>query len=582
MAYISDDEINDIRASANIVDIVGDYIPLTPKGKNYLCVCPFHDDHSPSMSVSSEKQIYKCFSCGATGNVFTFVQNYENVSFAEAVNIVATKIGKTLNATFASPTNYKYKTEYEIMDLTLKFYQNNLKTAFGDEAKKYLTSRGINDEAIKEFGIGLSLDKSDALYTLLSKKNYDIKKLEDIGLINISKNGVYDTFTKRITFPLWDKDGHVVGFSARVYRGEKDTSKYINSKETIIFKKGETLYNYHIAKEYAKREKCIIVVEGFMDAIRLSLNGVKNVVALQGTALTKDQIELLKKLRSKVILCLDNDNAGELATLNNGELISNANLDLSVIRLSGEKDPDEYILKNGIDAFLQNLKNPISFMDFKMNYLKKNKDLNNSVELAKYVNEVIDNLAKSDDEVLKDITLKKLSSEYDLSLDVLKDRLNKIEPTKIIKRKEEVVKPVKKKKDIYNVGATKILFLMMNDPVYIKIYMKKIGCFIDALHRNIANEIVYYYDKNKTINVADFITYISNKELCEEVMKIVNDCANDEVNVEIMNDYVVAVNKAMTCNKIKELKEKLKAELDVDKKLKLAEKIAELKKGSVE
>lgn len=582
MAYISDDEINNIRASANIVDIIGDYIPLNQNGKNYVCVCPFHDDHSPSMSVSKEKQIYKCFSCGATGNVFTFVQNYENVNFIQAVSIVAGKIGISLTEEITPQLSYKHKTEYEIMDIALKFYQNNLKTTLGDEAKKYLKTRKLNEDAIKEFGIGLSLDKSDTLYNLLLKKNYDIKKLADIGLINIGKNGVYDCFTKRIIFPLWDKDGHVVGFSARIYRGEKDISKYINSKESIIFKKGETLYNYHIAKEYAKKEKAIIVVEGFMDAIRLSVNGVKNVVALQGTALTKDQIEMLRKLRVKVILCLDNDNAGELATLNNAELLNDNNIDLAIIRLSGEKDPDEYILNNGIDSFLNNLKNPMNYLDFKMNYLKKNKDLNNSVELAKFVNEVIDGLAKSSDEILKDITLKKLSTEYDLSIDVLKDQLAKITPKNLIKKRKEVVKPLKQKKDSYYIGTTKILFFMMNDPKYIKIYIKKIGCFDNEKHRHIANEIVYYYEQKKKINVADFITYISNNELCDEVMNIVNDCANDEINEEIMNECVIAVNKAMTNNKIKELKEKMKTELDADKKLKMAEKIAELKKGSVE
>ena len=319
MAYISNDEINDIRASANIVDIVRDYIPLTQKGKNFVGVCPFHDDHSPSMSVSQDKQIYKCFSCGAAGNVFDFVGNYENVSFGEAVSIVANKIGKTLSTTITKSPINTHRVEYEMMELALKFYQNNLKTTLGAEARKYLNERGLDDNTIKDFDIGLSLDQSDALYNLLSKKEYDIKKQSDLGLINISKNNVYDTFTRRIVFPLWDKDGHVVGFSARIYRGEKDTSKYINSKETIIFKKGETLYNYHQAKDYAKREKCMIVVEGFMDTIRLWVNGVKNVVALQGTALTKEQISLLKKLRCKIILCLDNDNAGELATINNGD-----------------------------------------------------------------------------------------------------------------------------------------------------------------------------------------------------------------------------------------------------------------------
>ena len=200
------------------------------------------------------------------------------------------------------------------MELANKFYQNNLKTQAGVDALKYLTDRGISEEVIKSAGIGLSLDSPDALLNLLTKKNYDIKLLQELGLVNQVNGKTYDVFSRRITFPLWDKDGNIVGFSARIYRGEKDASKYMNSKETKIFRKGETLYNYHNAKDEAKRKKEVIVVEGFMDAIRVSLSGIKNVVALQGTAMTTEQISLLKKLRAKVVLCLDNDNAGLLAT----------------------------------------------------------------------------------------------------------------------------------------------------------------------------------------------------------------------------------------------------------------------------
>ena len=366
MAMISNEEINNIRANANIVDIVSSYIPLTQRGKNYIGVCPFHDDHSPSMSVSPEKQIYKCFACGATGNVFTFVSEYENVSFIEGVNIVANKIGMTLSQqVYKSNISNEHKEDYEIMELTEKYFQNNLKTSAGKEALKYLHDRGISDEIIKDFGIGLSIDDNNSLISLLTKKNYDIKKLIELGLANDID---HDTFTRRITFPLWDKDGHITGFSGRIYRGEKDISKYMNTKETTIFKKGETLYNYHNAKDIAKREKYIIVVEGFMDAIRIAENGLKNVIALQGTALTTNQIDLLKKLRVKVILCLDNDNAGLIATLNNGEELVKNNIEVNVIRLTGEKDPDEYILAKGIDAFKENIKTPMTFFDFKLNF----------------------------------------------------------------------------------------------------------------------------------------------------------------------------------------------------------------------
>lgn len=582
MALVSNDEINAVRAKADIISIVGSYIPLTQKGKNYFCVCPFHDDHSPSMSLSTEKQIYKCFSCGATGNVFTFVSEYENVSFIEAVSIVANKCGMELSqATIKSNTSQIFKEEHEIMELSQKFFQNNLRTDAGKEALNYLKERGINDDIIKEFGIGLSIDSNDSLLTLLTKKNYDIKKLSDIGLINIVNGKTYDMFTRRITFPLWDKDGNIVGFSARIYRGEKEVSKYMNSRESKLFKKGETLYNYHNAKDAAKREKKIIVVEGFMDAIRIAASGLKNVVALQGTAMTQDQINLLKKLRVKVILCLDNDNAGLIATVNNGEELVKNDVETYVVRLSGEKDPDEYIIANGGEAFSKNVDDPLTFFEFKMNYLKQNKDLNNVEDLSAYINDVLKNLANNNDSILREVTLNKLSQEYGISLTVLKEKLTDLAPVEVKKIVEEPKKEIVRR-DSYMIGSEKILYFMMNGEEYIDLYQRKLGFFSDPTYREIANEIVYFSNMNGTITVADFITYVTDKsEIKDKVMEIVNDSVNDDVTLEAMDDYIGAVSKVMTKNEIKRLKILMKNELDVDKKMKIAMQIAELKKEDV-
>ena len=582
MASVSNEEINDIRASADIVAIIGSYIPLTQKGKNFVGVCPFHDDHSPSMSVSPEKQIYKCFACGASGNVFTFVAEYENVSFIEAVRIVASKCGKELSiTTYNNNVSQALKEENEIMDLTQKFFLNNLRTKFGKDALEYLKNRGLNEDIIKEFGIGLSLDSNDSLYQLLLKKNYDIKKLLDLGLVNSVNGKTYDMFTRRITFPLWDKDGNIVGFSARIYRNEKDVSKYMNSRESKLFKKGETLYNYHKAKDIAKREKKIIVVEGFMDAIRISSIGIKNVVALQGTAMTTEQVQLLKKLRVKVILCLDNDNAGLIATINNGDELIKNEIETEVIRLSGEKDPDEYILANGGEAFKNNVDKPLSYFEFKMNYLKQNKDLNNVEDLSIYVNDVLKSLTEIDDSILKELTLDKMSKEYNLSISVLKNKLEQLEPVKIKKEiKSTVIE--KQRKDVFMIGSEKILYFMMNGEEYIREYQKKLGFFEDSLYREIANEIVYFYETNKEITVADFITYVNDKnDIRDKVMEIVNDSANDEVTIEAMDEYIDALSRVLVKNEIKRLKKLMKSELDEAKKLEIALQIKELKKEDV-
>ena len=581
MAVITNEEINNIRSKANIVDIIGSYLPLTQRGRNYLCVCPFHDDHSPSMSVSEEKQIYKCFACGNTGNVFTFVENYEDVSFLDAVMIVAEKCGISIDKSLIKNNKVvSNKEEFEIMNLAEKFYQNNLKTEFGTTALDYLNKRGISEEFIKEFGIGLSLDNSNTLYNLLLKKKYNVGKLLDVGIINQSEDRYYDMFTRRITFPLWDKDGNIVGFSARIYRNEKDTSKYVNSRETKLFKKGETLYNYHRARDFVKLEKSVIVVEGFMDAIRLFVGGVKNVVALQGTALTKEQINLLKKLHSKVILCLDNDSAGENATLSNDEAMIKEGLEVYVIRLSGQKDPDEYVLANGIEAFKNNLVNPMTYFDFKVNYLKKNRDLSKTNDLAMYVNQVLEEVANSKDDILIELTLKKISEEYNLSLEVLKEKVKGFK--KVNSQDIKTVKTINKlKKDAYMLSSDKIIYFMLNGGEYIDEYQKKLGFFEDAMHREIANEIIYYYQKNNDINPPDFITYVSDKEtIRDNVMQIVSDGIDDDVSIEIMDGYLNRVDKLMIKNEIKKLKIELKNETDANKKIKILDKIAELKKAN--
>jgi len=260
------------------------------------------------------------------------------------------------------------------MNLANLYFKNNLNTNFGTAAKEYLINRGLTEETINEFDVGLSLEKND-LFTFLKKKKIKENLLISLGLINQNGLEYQDVFKNRIIFPIHDATGHVVGFIGRVYKDNMGP-KYLNSKETQIFRKGNILFNYHRAKEEVRLKKYIIIVEGNMDAIRLYSSGIKNVVALQGTSLTPEQIKLIQKLRASVILMLDNDNAGENATLLNGNLLEQAGIKVEVVRLSGEKDPDEYIVKNGVEAMEDNLNHPISFLEFKLQTFKKNKNLN--------------------------------------------------------------------------------------------------------------------------------------------------------------------------------------------------------------
>ena len=576
MAYISEEELNNIRSNADIVDVISDYLDLKQRGRNYVAVCPFHDDHSPSLVVSRERQMFTCFTCKTSGNVFSFVMKYENVSFPEAVQIVAKKIGYTLKGDFSNFKENKYKKEYEIMDFVTKYYTNNINTSLGIKALKYLENRGITKDIIKEFNIGLSIDKKDDLYNILIKKNYSLQDLSDLGLVNKINLNVYDTFINRIMIPIENLQGNVVGFTGRIYNGEEDTAKYLNTKETKIFKKGSILFNYHNARNAIREAKCAVVVEGNMDAITLSAKGIKNVVALMGVSLSQMQIDTLKKLNVPIILMLDNDSAGLDATLKNGELLRKTGVDTLVVRLSGAKDPDEYIRAKGVDALNDNIKHAISFLDFLLDYLKQDLDLNNITDLKKYINSIISHINYEDD-LTKQLIISKISKDYLIDEQILIGELN-INPKKEIVKKEEK-KEIIPKVSKYHKAVSKILYMMMLDNKYITIYKNKLGYFKERIERVAASEIVYYNGEHGNINIADFITYITdNEELSDYVSNIISENKNTGDSVSEFNDCVDAVLKILKKDEMNEIVEKIKNELDMNKKMELMNKLMDLKK----
>lgn len=572
MAGISNEEITEIRKKADIVEVIGSYINLAPQGKNYFGICPFHNDHSPSLSVSREKQIYKCFTCLASGNVFTFVQNYENISFIEAVKKVADKINYKLDIKDKIVNkNSKY---YELMDLSNKIFVNNLNSNLGLKAKEYLINeRHLSEEAIKEFNIGLALNDNN-LNKLLSSKGYSDKDIIEMSLANKTDNGLLDMFRNRITFPICNHEGKIIAYSARIYQN-KDTSKYINSKESVIFKKGYTFYNYDKCRLEALKIKSVILVEGQMDAIRVYTSGFKNVIASMGTAITSNHISLLKKLNAKVILMMDNDNAGEKSTILNGEELIKNNIEVSVVRLTGEKDPDSFILKNGADAFRDALKGEISFFDFKLRYLKKDKNLNKADELAEYINKIIDELNKSDDDILKSVTINKIAEDYNIDKRILEGKLVKITP----RIDSVVVKRKRPKLNQYHQAAEAILYLMMNDPKFIRKYKIELNYFPEEKYKLIANDILAYKEINGEFDIADFMTYINDLEYKEDIYRILNDY-QDKILPEEFDNFVAIINKWIRESKIDKLKEQLKNETNVKKQEELNDLIIKIKKGS--
>lgn len=576
MEKIPYDVILDIKSKVNIVDVISEYLPVEQKGKNYFAICPFHDDHNPSMSISPEKQIYTCFVCGASGNVFNFVANYEKVSFVSAVKKVAQKAGINLDINVKDdykPQDTKYDKYYKMFDITNKYYQNNIKSVYGKKAIEYLHNRKIDDDIINEFEIGLSMNDNN-VSKLLEKKGYDVNELIDIGLCGKKDNFIYDIFRNRIMFPLYNLDGKPVGFSGRIYNGEKD-SKYVNSKESIIFKKGNLLYNYHRALSHAREKHQIIVVEGFMDVIRLYTIGIKNVVATMGTAITKEHANLLMKLSKNIVLCFDGDKAGEKATISALDALEKIGITPKIIRLEDDLDPDDYIIKKGSDAYLTHLNNPMSSVVFKINIDKSKTNFNDYNEISTYLKNVSKELEKIDDKVVYELTVNKLSKETGVSCDTINDMVKSMPKNEI----KVITKRTSLEKDKYQKAEEYLVHYMLRNVDAVLIYQNNVSYLNDPILSKIAMQILEFYEINRYINITDFTVFLEDKTDLIEKSLIIDDLRlPDEVNVDILMDYVKTIDEGILKREIEKTKKQIKEEMDVAKKISLTEKLRNLKK----
>ncbi len=567
--------IQEVRSKVDIVDVIGERIPLVQKGKNFFGVCPFHDDTNPSMSVSREKQIYTCFACHATGNVFQFLMEYEHIDFKEALRMLAERVGITIKGYQGKSPNVKNQPLYDLYELVRKYYQNNLKTVFGKEAKAYLAERKITDEVIKEFEIGLSLPSRNDLVELLTKKKYDLKTLNDLGLAIDGS----DVFIDRVMFPLYDIQGKIVGFSGRIYHTSHQ-SKYVNTKETPIFKKGLTLYHYHVAKEEARIKKQVIVMEGFMDVIRASTIGIRNTVALMGTALTKDQANLIKRLSNEIILCFDGDDAGRKATLLNGNHFQELGIEPKVIALTDDYDPDTFILTYGKERFQGLVDSAMPFSDYKINILKQGVNLASDEEKAHYIDEVIQEAAKLTDEIRIELILKKLAKEFDIGYNTLEKRLQE-------NRKEATQKPVNvthhaiiKKTNKYEKAMLAILYYMIIDPKVIATYENSHVLLPREEYRLLANEISYYYRKNGDITIADLYTYLREKDPLKQLLDhILAMNFSDNVTTEAIADYLSVIREYGKSLELERLRKMMEKEVDPLEQAKIGDYMRKLRMG---
>ena len=425
MIRYSDEIIEEVRQTNDIVDVISQYVHLKRSGRNYFGLCPFHNEKSPSFSVSPDKQIFHCFGCGVGGNVFTFLTKIEGISFIEALQTLAERSNIQLptlqNSGDTAKEELKAKVD-KVNQYAAKFYHENLYKTTAKDAQEYVKKRKLSNETLKSYQIGFS-GKFDELYQELKKQGFEEKEILESGLVNKNESGKYiDRYRNRLIIPICDARGKVIAFGGRVLDDSKP--KYINSPENIVYSKGRHLFGLNVAKKHDLKK--ILIVEGYMDAISLHQRGITNVVAALGTALTQQQGWLLRKNAEQIILSFDSDGAGQTATIRSLEILQNMGCDIRVLQMEGAKDPDEYIIKYGNARFQNLIEKALSVVEFKVKLLKQNLNLENTSDKIKFLNEIAKIISKIDNTMEKEVYIEKIAKTYDISKEAIYAEVNKL------------------------------------------------------------------------------------------------------------------------------------------------------------
>lgn len=588
MARLSDEKINEIRQSVDIVDVIGEYLPLQKKGRNYVTICPFHDDNNPSMSISPEKQIYMCFVCHSGGNVFTFLKDYLKISYIEAVKKVAeigrVDISEYQIVTEKRPVDKKLEPLYKMHEEASKIYSHYLQTKSGLFAKEYLKHRDIQDEVIETFQIGYALPKS-ILVKSLSNMGHSLLDMVRSGLVIESGEG-FDRFTNRIMFPLHDQEGRVVGFSGRIFKESDNESKYMNSPESDIFIKGETLYNYHRVKDTVRKAGYVIICEGFMDVIAFHRAGIENAVAIMGTALTNGHMKALHRLTKTIYLCLDGDAAGRLATLKSLEMLENQNFDVRIMELPEGSDPDELLKQKGKEELHAMVKQVVMPIAFKMNYYYEKTNMQNYEDKKAYLEKMLHSLVEITDAIDQEYYIDLLEKRSGFSKQTIYNSLSKLtnntpvitsEPITYTKNKQLINKYIQAERNL--------LHYMLEDREVSKRYEKQLGFMFDNVYNIIASYIVDYYRQNFVLEVADLVSSIEDEKVVQNIIDIsqlilppIKEQEDGKLvyHYKVIDDYIETIKGKTNKMSEQELKRALEETYDPMQKARILEKIIAL------
>ena len=576
MSWISEDDIKAIRQQADIVDVMSRYITLEKKGKDYKAICPFHDDHDPSLSISTDKQIFKCFVCGTGGNVFTFVQKIENISFLEAVCKVAELIHYPLHMDTSQfqPKVDQNQPLYDCVQSYIRFLTYELQSENGESVKRYLSQRKINEDIIKRFEIGYAPESSRSV-KYLKAKGFNEQILTDTGLIRTHDLDTYAVFDNRLMIPIHDENGNPVGFTARRLNEDKNVAKYINTSETKIYHKGHLIFNYHRAKEFAKKNKRCILVEGAMDVIAFEKADIHESIACLGTACTKEQITLLKRLNVPLVVCYDGDKAGKAATYKFGKLAVDYGLNFSIVKNTTGKDADEIFNELGKDELYLSVHKTVSFVEFLFDYLPNQYDLDNYEDKKKFTSEMQSFIERTCTDFEKADYYSRIRdlTGFDLS----HQSANIPAPKKESRNNAAVVRNIEPLKNGRTLAEHGVLWMILNSKLAADQFKDQIGFFQDPVCEELS---LYCYDMYRNMDHIDFdvlMSYIEKEDVRNLLVSLMeNPFHVDGYNEDFFNDSLMKIKECTLQAQIDNLNDQIKNVQDPMLKISLASKKQEL------
>ena len=533
---IPESKIEEIRSTASIVDMISEYVQLRKRGKNYIGLCPFHNEKTPSFTVSDEKQIFHCFGCHIGGNIFKFLMEYKKISFVEAVQEVAEQLG--IPHEYYESAGYEEQQSeqemlYDINTEAAKYFLNNLlNDDEAENAKVYLQKRNLKQQTIRSFGLGYTLRGWENFVNYAKEKKIDLEKAVTLGLAGRNPEGrYYDRLPGRLIFPIFSPNGRVVAFAGRVLDPNDKGGKYINSPESIIYNKSRVLYGLSFAKDEIRRLNKAIIVEGYMDLISLYQSGVKNVVAVSGTALTDEQVQLLSRYTKDVVLLFDADTAGIKASMRSIEILLKQDMEVKIVSLPQGEDPDSFVNKFGKDKFEDLLKKAENFIEFQTRYYESQGMFNDSHNTAEAIRELVKPLALINDELKRNLLVKSIARKFNLREKLLEAELDKVIKKGISQRPAEIHLAIREKTEstlseeiIKQKNANPVVYNLEKD--IIKLLFEGNSSILNFIHENIKAE-----DFN-IITHRQLLDTVYNELKREDEIdagKLIEDIKNDEL-----------------------------------------------------